>query len=89
MIIRQTHNGKTVPVRLCLGNESGYYLDICLYIEVTDSDDLCRNGDVLSSPALSFTLRDLTASVDAVRREKLHKEQPDEDLEASKDGSTT
>lgn len=36
MIIRQTHNGKTVPIRLCLNNESGYYLDICMYREVTD-----------------------------------------------------
>lgn len=36
MIIRQTHNGKTVPIRLSLNNESGYYLDICMYREVTD-----------------------------------------------------
>ena len=36
MIIRQTHNGKTVPIRLCLNNESGYYLDICMYRETTD-----------------------------------------------------
>jgi len=36
MILRQTHNGKTVPIRLVLNNESGYYLDICLYKEVTD-----------------------------------------------------
>ena len=36
MILRQTPNGKTVPIRLCLNNESGYYLDICLYKEVTD-----------------------------------------------------
>jgi acetyl-CoA carboxylase/biotin carboxylase 1 len=36
MIIRQTHNGKTVPIRLCLNNESVYYLDICIYRETTD-----------------------------------------------------
>jgi len=36
MTIRQTPNGKTIPIRLCLANESGYYLNICLYKEVTD-----------------------------------------------------
>lgn len=44
-------------------------------------DELCRNGDVLSSPALSFTVKDLTAMVDAVRQEKLPKEQPEEEVE--------
>ena len=36
MTIRQTLNGKTIPFRLCLTNESGYYLDINLYREVSD-----------------------------------------------------
>lgn len=36
MIIRLTHNAKTIPLRLYLNNESGYYLDICMYREVTD-----------------------------------------------------
>ncbi|KAG1687910.1 Acetyl-CoA carboxylase [Nymphon striatum] len=36
MTIRSNPEGKCIPVRLCLGNESGYFLDICLYKEVTD-----------------------------------------------------
>lgn len=36
MTIRQTPNSKIIPIRLCLANESGYYLDISLYREVTD-----------------------------------------------------
>ncbi|XP_077168889.1 acetyl-CoA carboxylase 1 isoform X2 [Paroedura picta] len=35
--IRLTPTGKAVPIRLFLTNESGYYLDISLYKEVTDS----------------------------------------------------
>lgn len=42
---------------------------------------MCRHGDVLSSPALSYTLKDLTSAVEAVRQEKVPKEQPEEDLE--------
>lgn len=34
--IRLTPTGQAVPVRLFLTNESGYYLDISLYEEVTD-----------------------------------------------------
>lgn len=34
--IRLTPTGKAIPVRLFLTNESGYYLDISLYEEVTD-----------------------------------------------------
>ena len=36
MTIRPSPNAKTSNVRLCLANDSGYYLDICLYKEVTD-----------------------------------------------------
>lgn len=36
MTIRQTPNSKIIPIRLCLANESGYYLDISMYREVTD-----------------------------------------------------
>lgn len=36
MTIRLIPNGKPIPIRLVLANESGYYLDICLYKEVTD-----------------------------------------------------
>ncbi|CAO2644622.1 Acetyl-CoA carboxylase 1 [Lemmus lemmus] len=35
--IRLTTTGKAIPIRLFLTNESGYYLDISLYKEVTDS----------------------------------------------------
>lgn len=34
--IRLTPNSKTIPIRLFLTNENGYYLDISLYEEVTD-----------------------------------------------------
>ncbi|RZF37309.1 hypothetical protein LSTR_LSTR005641 [Laodelphax striatellus] len=36
MTIRQAPNGKTSNIRLCLANDSGYYLDLCLYKEVVD-----------------------------------------------------
>lgn len=35
--IRLTPTGQAIPVRLFLTNESGYYLDISLYEEVTDT----------------------------------------------------
>ena len=44
-------------------------------------DELCRHGDVFSSPALNFSLKQLSVTVEAVRQEKLPKEQPEEDLE--------
>ncbi|KAG7274690.1 hypothetical protein CRUP_021131 [Coryphaenoides rupestris] len=34
--IRLTHNGHQIPIRIFLTNESGYYLDISLYKEVTE-----------------------------------------------------
>ncbi|KAI5726751.1 hypothetical protein M8J76_007892 [Diaphorina citri] len=36
MTIRPTPSSKTTNVRLCLANDSGYYLDLCLYNEITD-----------------------------------------------------
>ncbi|KAK7582615.1 hypothetical protein V9T40_014060 [Parthenolecanium corni] len=36
MTIRTTPNSKTTNIRLCVSNDSGYYLDICLYREVPD-----------------------------------------------------
>jgi len=36
MTIRATPTSPTETVRLCLANDSGYYLDICLYKEVMD-----------------------------------------------------
>uniref|UniRef100_A0A673M479 acetyl-CoA carboxylase n=1 Tax=Sinocyclocheilus rhinocerous TaxID=307959 RepID=A0A673M479_9TELE len=41
--IRLTPTGKQIPIRLFLTNESGYYLDISLYKEVTDS----RTGQIM------------------------------------------
>lgn len=40
--IRQTTTDSAVPIRLFITNESGYYLDISLYKEVTDP----RSGNV-------------------------------------------
>lgn len=40
--IRQTTTDRAVPIRLFITNESGYYLDISLYKEVTDP----RSGNV-------------------------------------------
>lgn len=36
MTIRQTPNSPTTNIRLCLANDSGYFLDIHTYKEVTD-----------------------------------------------------
>lgn len=36
MTIRQTPHSKTIPIRLTLSNESGYFLDMHLYREITD-----------------------------------------------------
>uniref|UniRef100_A0A803VTR9 acetyl-CoA carboxylase n=1 Tax=Ficedula albicollis TaxID=59894 RepID=A0A803VTR9_FICAL len=41
--IRLTPTGRAIPIRLFLTNESGYYLDISLYKEVTDS----RTGQIM------------------------------------------
>uniref|UniRef100_A0A8J8Y3Y1 acetyl-CoA carboxylase n=1 Tax=Callithrix jacchus TaxID=9483 RepID=A0A8J8Y3Y1_CALJA len=41
--IRQTTTGSAVPIRLFITNESGYYLDISLYKEVTDP----RSGNIM------------------------------------------
>uniref|UniRef100_A0A8C3EU42 acetyl-CoA carboxylase n=1 Tax=Corvus moneduloides TaxID=1196302 RepID=A0A8C3EU42_CORMO len=41
--IRLTPTGKAIPIRLFLTNESGYYLDISLYKEMTDS----RTGQIM------------------------------------------
>lgn len=40
--IRETTAGSAIPIRLFITNESGYYLDISLYKEVTDP----RSGNV-------------------------------------------
>ncbi|XP_053444554.1 acetyl-CoA carboxylase 2 isoform X1 [Nycticebus coucang] len=41
--IRQTTTGSAVPIRLFITNESGYYLDISLYKELTDP----RSGNIM------------------------------------------
>ncbi|XP_006870497.1 PREDICTED: acetyl-CoA carboxylase 2 [Chrysochloris asiatica] len=41
--IRQTTTGTAFPIRLFITNESGYYLDISLYREVTDP----RSGNIM------------------------------------------
>lgn len=38
MIIRQTPQSPTQAVRLCIANDSGYYLDIAMYTEYTDKE---------------------------------------------------
>lgn len=44
--IRLTPTGNAIPIRLFLTNESGYYLDISLYKEVTDpSSRQVRTGN--------------------------------------------
>lgn len=40
-------------------------------------DEICRNGDLLNSPALNYTLFDLSAAVSAVRETKSTEEQLD------------
>ncbi|KAL9876922.1 acetyl-CoA carboxylase isoform 1-T1 [Glossina fuscipes fuscipes] len=38
MVIRQSTQSPTQAVRLCIANDSGYFLDISMYTEVTDAD---------------------------------------------------
>ncbi|KAJ8957940.1 hypothetical protein NQ318_001938 [Aromia moschata] len=38
LVIRPSPNAGTTPIRLCLANDSGYYLDINMYTEVVDPD---------------------------------------------------
>ncbi|XP_058834759.1 acetyl-CoA carboxylase isoform X2 [Topomyia yanbarensis] len=38
MVIRQTTQSPTTSVRLCIANDSGYFLDIAMYTEVTDPE---------------------------------------------------
>lgn len=50
MGIRLTPTGETILIRLFITNESGYYLDISLYKEVTDP----TTGQVTLPPCCSF-----------------------------------
>ncbi|XP_052899542.1 acetyl-CoA carboxylase [Anopheles moucheti] len=38
MVIRQTPQSPTTSVRLCIANDSGYFLDIAMYTELTDPE---------------------------------------------------
>lgn len=48
--IRESTSGHAIPIRLFITNESGYYLDISLYEEVTDH----RSGNVRPSRTLCW-----------------------------------
>ncbi|PSN42113.1 hypothetical protein C0J52_02963 [Blattella germanica] len=48
---------------------------------IRQRDELCRGGDLLHSPALSYTLLHLAAAVEATRQQKLLQEQPEEETE--------
>ncbi|CAH1987134.1 unnamed protein product [Acanthoscelides obtectus] len=38
LVIRSAPNAETTPLRLCIANDSGYYLDINLYTEIEDPE---------------------------------------------------
>lgn len=44
-------------------------------------DELCKNGDQLSSPALSYSAMHLSAAVEAVRQTKLLQEEQEHETE--------
>lgn len=52
-------------------------------------DELCRNGDLLHSPALNYTLLDLSNAVDQTRQQKLLQEQPEEEAETRSSEDTS
>lgn len=52
MTIRVTPNSKTSNIRLCVSNDSGYYLDICLYKEAVDP----KTGIVSAMDGIFFIL---------------------------------
>lgn len=39
MVIRQSPQSPTQAIRLCIANDSGYFLDIAMYTEVTDKEN--------------------------------------------------
>ncbi|KAI5726180.1 hypothetical protein M8J77_024956 [Diaphorina citri] len=44
---------------------------------IRQRDEICRNGDLLHSPALNYSLLDLSTRVDELRQQKLQKEIPE------------
>lgn len=50
----------------------------------TFRDELCRQGDVLNSPALNYNLLHLSAAVEQQKQQKLLKETPSEEENEAK-----
>lgn len=54
-----------------------------MYMSINDRDEVCRNGDLLNSPALNYSLLDLSLSVNDMRERKMAEESisgnPEED----------
>jgi len=46
-------------------------------------DEICKGGDILSSPALSYSAMHLSAAVEAVRQTKLLQEEQEQDTDTS------
>lgn len=51
---------------------------------IQQRDEICRNGDWFSSPALSYTVMHLTAAVEATKQNKLMQESLEDDNETSR-----
>jgi protein polybromo-1 len=54
-----------------------------IYMSINYRDEVCRNGDLLNSPALNYSLLDLSLSVNDMRERKMAEESisgnPEED----------
>lgn len=48
---------------------------------IRQRDELCKNGELLLTPALSYTLMDLTAAAESLRQSKLLEESLEEETE--------
>ncbi|CAE1320778.1 PBRM1 [Acanthosepion pharaonis] len=48
-------------------------------------DELCKNGEILLTPALSYTEKHLQSALEAEKREKLPKEQQDDEKKKAQD----
>ena len=51
-------------------------------------DELCKNGEMLLTPALSYTERHLQAALEAEKKEKLPQEQREEEEKKRSGGET-
>lgn len=56
MLIRQNPQAPTQTVRLCIANDSGYFLDISMYTEHTDKETgvVCKRIFVLNSHLINY-----------------------------------